>query len=356
MSTTEHKKAIKQLIRFCDALKTSLEEQLAKTPPPPPQPKPFVFKDTWEQMAYDVMDKATKGEVNGYKQIKLETAAKNMKQWKKAVASCEGTDVDSLWTYLLVYFKENWKLKNSTRMTAMGAIKAIPGRLGIPENGEYEDYYEEMQAQQKKDDDYKEVPLEESIAKFKCKDGKVLTTKKLRTMVNEMKNVHYERMLLSFFAYHGNRPQDWNVGYGKENKNERGYYDYETQTMHLFDGKTQKKGTERTFKVHDNVAKNIALFKPTHYLVPNSKGECGNTKTIRDKLQRYFKSHGNFPKSIGPNDLRHFFETHIRYVEKLPRNERLKLMGGIAHSDSTSLKKYAQLYRPMVEWAEANEQ
>jgi hypothetical protein len=130
--------------------------------------------------------------------------------------------------------------------------------------------------------------------------------------------------------------------------------------MHLFGGKTQKKGTERTFKVHDKVAEYIAeaceIPKKTGYLVANSKGECGNTKTIRDKLQHYFKSRSNFPNSIGPNDLHHLYETHIRYVEKLPRNERLKLMGGIAHSDSTSLKKYAKLYRPMVEWAEANEQ
>ena len=87
MSTTEHKKAIEKLIRFCDALKESLEKQLA-APPPPPKPT-FVSRDTWEQMAYDVMDKATKSEVNGYRQIKLETAAKNMKQWKKAVVSCE---------------------------------------------------------------------------------------------------------------------------------------------------------------------------------------------------------------------------------------------------------------------------
>jgi hypothetical protein len=355
MSTTEHKKAIEKLIRFCDALKESLEKQLA-APPPPPKPT-FVSRDTWEQMAYDVMDKATKSEVNGYRQIKLETAAKNMKQWKKAVVSCEGADVDSLWAHLLAYFKDNWTYKNSTRMTAMGAIKAITGRLGIPENGEYEDYYEEMQAQQKKDEDYKEVPLEESIAKFKCKDGKVLTTKKLRTMVDEMKTKPYERMLLSFFAYHGNRPQDWNVGYGKENKNERGYYDHETQTMHLFDGKTQKEGTERTFKVHDKVAECIAeasLFNTTRYLAPNSKGEC-DRKAIYRKL-RDFQSRNNFPKGITPNDLRHLYETHIRYVEKLPRNERLKLMGGIAHSDGTSLKKYAKLYRPMVEWAEANEQ
>jgi integrase len=307
-------------------------------------------------MGYAVVQKAIEGKIGSFKQITKASGAKSICQWKKAVAGFEGTDVDSLWVHLLSYFRDDWKLQHSTRVTAIGQVKAVTSRLGIPESGEFEDYYEEMRAQHTKATDYKEVPLEEAKAKFMCSDGKVLTTKKLRTMVDEMKNEPYERMLLSFFAYHGNRPQDWCVGwYGEMNKNERGYYDYETQTMHLFDGKTQKKGTERTFKVHDKVAENIALFKPTRYLAPNSKGEC-DRKAIYRKLRSYFQSHNNFPKGITPNDLRHLYETHIRYVEKLPRNERLKLMGGIAHSDSTSLKKYAKLYRPMVEWAEANEQ
>ena len=182
-----------------------------------------------------------------------------------------------------------------------------------------------------------------------------MTTRKLLTIVNEMKDEPYERMLPSFFAYHGNRPQDWCVGYGKDNENERGYYDYETQTMHLFAGKTQKNGTGRVFQVHEKVAECIAEVhssKPSPHLVFNTKGDCGNTKFIRDEVNKMLP----IPPSVSPNDLRHLYETHIRYVDKLPRNERLKLMGGIAHSDSTSLKRYAKLYRPMVEWAEANEQ
>ena len=87
--------------------------------------------------------------------------------------------------------------------------------------------------------------------------------------------------------------------------------------------------------------------------MPNSRKECGNTKTIRDNFKRFFNKSTLLPNNIGPTDLRHLYETHIRYVEKIPRNERLQLMGGIAHSDKTSLKKYAQMYRPMVEWAES---
>ena len=375
MTTTEQKKTIRQLIGFCDALKKSLEKQLA-TPPPqaPPPPKPtFVLNGTWEQMAYDVMDRATKGEVNGFLPIKLETAAKNMTQWKKAVKECGGTDVDSLWSHLLVYFRDSWKYKNSTRATAMGATKAITGRLGIPENGEFQDYYEEVVAEYKKDDTMKVMPLEEAKAKFGCKDGTVLTTKKLRTIVAGWEGCTYQRMLLALFAYHGNRPQDWCVGYGEENTNEKGYYDPTTSTMHLFDGKTQKAGTERVFKVHDKVAECIVedrkgldpastddetTARLKFLLVKQTKTKqwvCSDVKGIRDRCKTICNNSKIFPK-FTPNDLRHLYETHIRYVERLPHNERLKLMGDIAHSDSTSLKKYAQLYRPMVEWAEANEQ
>jgi hypothetical protein len=314
-----------------------------------------VFNGTWEQMAYDVMDRATKGKVNGFEPIKPQTAAKNMTQWKKAVKECKGTDVDSLWAHLLVYFRDSWKYKNSTRCTAIGAIKGITGRLGIPENGEFQDYYEEKVAEHKKDDNMKVIPLEEAKAKFKCKDGTVLTTTKLRTIVDEWDGCAHQRMLLSLFAYHGNRPQDWCVGYGEENTNEDGYYDPTTQTMHLFKGKTQEQDTERVFQVHEKVAECIAKVqsaKPSPHLVPNTEGNCGNVKFIRDEVNKMLP----IPPSVSRNDLRHLYETHIRYVERLPRNKRLKLMGGIAHSDSTSLKSYAQTYRPMVEWAEANEQ
>jgi integrase len=256
----------------------------------------------------------------------------------------------------------------------MGELKCVTSRLGIPTNGEFEDYYEEVQAKHKKEQDCKEIPLEECKEKFMCKDGKVLTTKKLREMLNAhvdaklykifSPNFTCEHILsLAFFAYHGNRPQDWCVGYGQVNKNNTGYYDPHTNMIHLFEGKTQQEGTERIFKVHPYIQECIESLNHDawlrgdgnlFYLVQNSKGECGNTKTIRDRIKTICKN--SILPTITPNDLRHLYETHIRYVEKLPRNERLELMGGIAHSDSTSMKRYAQTYRAMVEWAEANEQ
>jgi len=179
-------------------------------------------------------------------------------------------------------------------------------------------------------------------------------------------------MFLSFFAFHGNRPEDWQVGYGIENENDKGQYDdgYKHGHMLLFTGKTQEGGTERVFQVHDVVHAKIdaycsGLKSPPKFLVQNDKGGCGNSKTIRDKLQRsFFKNEkckelcvkpvqdGTKQKFVGPNDLRHLFESHIRYVLKLPKAERHTIMQHISHSKAVSAKRYAQTYRPMVEWAE----
>lgn len=321
--------------------------------PPPAESKPsFVFKGDWMQMGRDIMQRAIDDTVDGFKKLSFNTATEAIGHWKKAVEGLEATDVPSLWTHLLSYF-ENWKLAHSTRVKEIGSIKGITTRLCIPNDDEFEMFYEKLQDKHKVDTNYKQMPLEECKAKFMCSDGEVLTTSKLRQLEE---TDSYTRMLHSFFAYHGNRSQDWCVGYGEENKNDTGYYDPTTQTMHLFDGKTQTEGTERVFKVHEKVADAISIHHSrakVNFLVPNSRKECGNTKTIRDNFKRFFNKSTLLPNNIGPTDLRHLYETHIRYVEKIPRNERLQLMGGIAHSDKTSLKKYAQMYRPMVEWAES---
>ena len=47
--------------------------------------------------------------------------------------------------------------------------------------------------------------------------------------------------------------------------------------------------------------------------------------------------------------LRDLFETHIRYVDPLPKEELEELMKIIGHSNDTALKKYAQLFRGMTE-------
>ena len=253
----------------------------------------------------------------------------------------------------------------------------MTGRLGIPDDEAYEDYYEDVAMKHTKQADYKELSLEECKAKFQCGDGAVLTTRKLQSLFEDdwfkvfRKQIKGARFL-SFFAYHGNRPEDWVVGYGVENTTSKGYYDPNTSMMHLHTGKSHKE--TRVFKVHP-VVNNLIYFhteklasqgKVLNYLVQNDKGECGNTKTIRDRLHGSFFNNEEFKELcmkpvkdstknsfVGPNDLRHLFESHIRYVLKLPKAERHTIMQHISHSKAVSAKRYAQTYRPMVEWAES---
>lgn len=361
------KKEIKELKQQLAEKNGTAIPEPAPLKPPPAEPKPsFVFKNNWMQMGREIMQKAIDDTVDGFKKLSLNTATEANGHWKKAVEGLDATDVPSLWTHLLSYF-ENWKLAHSTRVKEIGSIKGITTRLGIPNDDEFEMFYEKLQDKHKVETNYKQMPLEECKKKFMCSDGEVLTTKKLREFTSKHECgdlLNDKKMVLSFFCYHGNRPQDWCVGYGEENKNDTGYYDPGTHTMHLFGGKTQKEGTERSFKVHEKVAEAISEYRKSKNLsdleskysrvmplVPNSKGGCGNTKKIRDILKQPFMNLGL--KNIGPNDLRHLYETHIRYVEKIPTSERLKLMDEIGHDDKTGLKNYGQKYRPMVEWAES---
>ena len=242
---------------------------------------------------------------------------------------------------------------------------------------------------------YKPMPLEAAKAKWMCKDGTVLTIPKLRAFVKSQLDQKasavpsYQLMLLSFFAYHGNRPEDWCIAYGIENgsPNEEGnisHYCPKTETMHIYkDGKCKKAYPTRIFKVHEQVARaicfHIAVDEPRNFLVYSNNDTAKARRKINDSLKR--KEAGLFCEGdskgfgfpdpipttdsqgktkliyITPTDLRHLFETHIRYSkDKIPKEERLELMKQIGHSDDVALSDYAQTYRPLVEWAEANEQ
>ena len=338
-------------------------------------------------MANDVMHRAIEEEIRGYpvllKNSKSSTEEKHTAMqyqvtfFNKVVGDHAYTDAPAFWKHVLAYFQSRDYPKIGTLAKELGGLKGVTGRLGIPDNEAYEDYYEDVAMKHTKQADYKELSLEECKAKFQCGDGAVLTTRKFQSLFEDdwfkvFRKQIKGAMFLSFFAYHGNRPEDWVVGYGVENTTSKGYYDPSTSMMHLHTGKSHKE--TRVFKVHP-VVKNLIYFhteklasqgKVLNYLVQNDKGECGNTKTIRDRLQRSFFNNEEFKelcvkpvqdgtkqKFVGPNDLRHLFESHIRYVLKLPKAERHTIMQHISHSKAVSAKRYAQTYRPMVEWAES---
>ena len=404
--TTTNDTTIEQLLAMHDAHYTTMKHELLKlqqakddtpapappTPPPAepapePAPKPehppFQLVGTLQEMAHDVMHRAIEEQIHGYpvllKNSKSSTEEKHTAMqyqvtfFNKVVGDHAYTDAPAFWKHVLAYFQSRDYAKIGTLAKELGGLKGVTGRLGIPDDGAYEDYYEDVAMKHTKQADYKELSLEECKAKFQCGDGAVLTTRKLQSLLqdDDWCALHCAKavMFLSFFAFHGCRPEDWQVGYGVENKNDKGYYQH--GEMHLFTGKSQEMGTERVFRVHDVVRAKIdaycsGLKSPSKFLVQNDKGECGNSKTIRDKLQRsFFKNEkckelcvkpvqdGTKQKFVGPNDLRHLFESHIRYVLKLPKAERHTIMQHISHSKAVSAKRYAQTYRPMVEWAES---
>ena len=56
-----------------------------------------------------------------------------------------------------------------------------------------------------------------------------------------------------------------------------------------------------------------------------------------------------FPSSINPTKLRHPYETHIRYVDPMPKDELEATMEIIGHSNTTSVKRYSEMFRAMHE-------
>ena len=54
-----------------------------------------------------------------------------------------------------------------------------------------------------------------------------------------------------------------------------------------------------------------------------------------------------FPLKINLTDFRHLYETHIRYVDPMPKEELLATMHTIGHSNATAIKQYSEMFRLM---------
>ena len=378
-------------------LKQQFDSSHQEPAPAEPEHPPFQLTGTLHEMASEVMLRALSESVRGMPVIRRSKTCdtkchlKNLlKRWDSAVEGHTYTDAPAFWAHLLAYFRDTphpaWCTKD-TYCSHIFTVKGVTGRLGIPEEGAefkaFQAYYDDLNDENKVEKNYVAMSLEECKVKLRCKDGDVLTTTKLQAVCGMEPPIAdaFPMMLLHFFAFHGNREQDWCIGYGQENQNEYGYYDPEAKTMTLHKGKMHKEGDPpRVFKVHDKVASAIAKYHDgnTHkYLVPmqNKSGKCGDSKTIRKFLREddnkkkktgFFNNKdsilyiapiakNNKKKYIDPTTLRHLFETHIRYVVKMTKEDRKLLMRDIDHTESTALARYAQTYRPMVEWAEENQ-
>ena len=268
-------------------------------------------------------------------------------------------DTDALWHHLTEYCT-NCKCADSTRAKKAGQIKFICTLLSLPTYDEFDIMYDSLRGHVAYESNYKQLADDELVKKFICADNTLLSTQKMRDIVEQQlqsmtqESTQREKlhlMCLGFISFHGNRTQDWLVPYSKINADKHGYYCPDKNEMHLFTGKTQKSG-ERVFKVHPTVAKAIKLFhggKDYTWLVPQlDKPKSHTSDSFRVMIQRHYFSDGNpygFPTGITPLDTRHLYETHIRFIDPMPKDKLNQEMLNIGHSNKTALRKYAMLYK-----------
>ena len=317
------------------------------------------------------VDWLTKGiqAVDDAKYLQQSTKKATASLWRRALSGSDEVrydpDVNQLWKHLQTFLESI--PKDSTRNTYFGQIETVFKAMGMEYDHDFKIAHGKLSNKVKADSEYQQLTPTQ-LEQYKCADGTYLTNEKLRAFcVNLPATVSdFHSMQLAFVAYHGNRGQDWTAGYGEANKSENGYYDPETAMMHV-SGKIDaiKENNEivdhktRIFKVHPEVEKAIARFhagKSHVWLMPQETDETKCCQTLCKNLQRHiFKGLKNnlrpygFPSSINPTKLRHLYETHIRYVDPMPKEELEATMEIIGHSDATSIKRYSEMFRAMHE-------
>jgi hypothetical protein len=339
------------------------------TPPPtPPLPKPVcVFTGCWVEMGHAAIDTAVhlkdkdKGNVKAGNPLSDITKKERKRIWALAVDDNKNNgDTLALWVRLLTFASEG-KWTNSTRATYMRDIRTVTTRLHIEAHDDFEIRLGKLEAQVAAESDFKQLSNAELELALMCEDGTLMTTAKLRTAaqhdldtltVDSPLQERYRHMLLSFFAYHGQRPGEWDVGYTEEHKVERGYYDPNTATLHLTvtEGKVKAR---RDIELHPKVAQSIALYHHgqtyTRLAPPASATKnftSAVTKTFKSQTMKKGNRHG-LPY-LAPTHLRDLWETHVKYIEKHPKEVYERMMAEIGHSVETSNKKYNQKYRGVV--------
>jgi len=317
------------------------------------------------------IDWLTKGiqAVDDAKYLQQSTKKATASLWRRALSGSDDVrydpDVNQLWKHLQTFLESI--PKDSTRNTYFGQIETVFKAMGMEYDHDFKIAHGKLSNKVQADSEYQQLTPTQ-LEQYKCADGTYLTNEKLRAFcVNLPATVSdFHSMQLTFVAYHGNRGQDWTAGYGEANKSENGYYDPETAMMHV-SGKIDaiKENNEivdhktRIFKVHPEVEKAIARFhagKSHVWLMPQETDGAKCCQTLCKNLQRHiFKGLKNnlrpygFPSSINPTKLRHLYETHIRYVDPMPKEELEATMNVIGHSDATSVKRYSEMFRAMHE-------
>jgi len=210
-----------------------------------------------------------------------------------------------------------------------------------------------------------------------CKDGKLLTTGKILDTVNAFNELHdtgdltdplhgdiqpyYHNMLLALFACNGNRPQDYiaTLAWTEDEfaKHTKGaVFCLSTGKFCWREyGKTKNFYIERTSNAVPTLLTAIRMYhelyekttsKRSSVLLPLVSNKPRGTETLRKHLTEALEVHG-FPR-VTPTNLRHLYETHMLYFEKVAPDVFKQLMDAIGHSAATSTEIYSQKYRGLI--------
>ena len=337
-------------------------EPVQPEPQPLPPTEPVSFAGNWITMGQEAMDKSAttnQGKPWTTNEAGVCVGKNNcIRDWTVAVGDAHANpSVPDLWVKILdsVKSRETTHKKGSIS-NFMSNIMSVARELRIPPDERpdgFKTYYELLETKVKLDTVCNKLAPEKLEAKLRLQDGKLLTTAYLREWCASTEcttdDQRFDRMFLTMCAYQGNRQQDYMVGYGENNKTERGYYCPETTRVVLFKGKTQTV-PEREFKLHPTVAVAIheyhsQLATPSPQLLPLIMDVKDTIKKVNKLIRRVFPT----ANALTHGDLRDLFETHIRWVDKLAKDEVNELMRQIGHSAITAWNHYAIKYSGILE-------
>ena len=313
------------------------------------EPETVAFTGNW----YDMASTNIASYVNPKTNRPLSDQKKILAEWKRCIAGAEtNPNIDELWQCICKYVI-NLDCKHNTKCKKMGNIKTITNKvLHIPEDHEYQVMYNKVVADDVAEKTCKCLAKEELDFLKIANTNDYCTLQRVRDQLTKCETFDEPTVLVSLLAYHGNRLEDWKVKYGQSNfvassdddvrNGDRGFYDPDTKQVHLFYGKTHFKD-ERVFKLHDECVKAIEQNRKTN----NSKWlVCQNDNAMRFLAKDWFERE-TLP-SILPSQMRHLYETHIRYVEKLTDEQLDEQWKSIGHSGITARKYYGELYKNVV--------